>query len=211
MHNRLNFETAGSLSRHSNEQTMLDAFIDRLRNIYPLSGGLEDTIRNLDYIEVPKHTVLLREGQRQDHAWIIIKGLLRSYYIKDGEEICSRFNSENQVVLSVASFYNRTPGYEFVETLEDSVLVRAHWDRLQQIYRDFPEFNYHARVLTEYYFTLSEQRLYLLRRQSAEERYRFFMEHYSEWLQRVPLKHVATFLGMNMETLSRIRKKISAR
>jgi CRP-like cAMP-binding protein len=190
---------------------MLDTFLRRLRSIHPVSQGLESVIQNLEIIEVPKGTVLLREGQRQDFVWIVIKGLLRSYYIKDGEEICSRFNAEDQIVLSVASFYNRIPGYEFVETLEDSVLARAHYNTLQQIYTDHPEFNFHARVLTEYYFTLGEQRLYLLRRQSAEERYRYFMEHYPEWLQRVPLKYVATFLGMNLETLSRIRKKISGR
>lgn len=190
---------------------MLDAFIQRLRSIHPLSAGLEQTIRELEIIEVPKNTLLLRDGQREDHSWIIIKGLIRSYYIRDDEEICSRFNQENQVVISVASFYNRVPGYEFVETLEDCILARAHYDKLQEIYRDYPEFNVHARILTEYYFTLSEQRLYLLRKQSAEERYRFFMEHYPEWLQRVPLKYIATFLGMNLETLSRIRKKISVR
>ena len=190
---------------------MLDTFLQRLRSIHPDSKGLEAVIRNLEIIEAPKGTLLLREGQREDFAWIVLKGLLRSYYIKDDEEICSRFNAEDQIVLSVTSFYNRTPGYEFVETLEDCILARAHYDTLQQIYKDFPEFNFHVRVLTEYYFTLSEQRLFLLRRQSAEERYRYFMMHYPEWLQRVPLKYVATFLGMNLETLSRIRKKISAK
>ena len=44
-----------------------------------------------------------------------------------------------------------------------------------------------------------------------EERYRYLMDHYPEWLQRIPLKHIATFLGMNLETLSRIRKKITTR
>src|ERR1043165_4536468 len=190
---------------------MLETFLQRLRSIHPVSEGLETTISNLEIIEVPKGTTLLREGQRQDFVWIVIKGLLRSYYIKDGEEVCSRFNAENQVCLSVASFYSRTPGYEFVETLEDSILARAHFNTLTRIYNDYPEFNFHARVLTEYYFTLSEQRLYLLRRQSAEERYRYFMDHYPEWLQRIPLKHIATFLGMNLETLSRIRKKITTR
>lgn len=188
---------------------MLEPFLQRLRAIHPLSEGLEETIRNLEIIEAPKGTELLRDGQRQDFIWIVIKGLTRTYYIRDGEEICSRFNSENQIIICVATFYDRVPGYEFIETLEDSIFARAHYDTLTKIYRDYPEFNYHARILTEYYFTLGEQRLYLLRKQSAEGRYRYFIEHYPEWLQRVPLKHIATFLGMNLETLSRIRKKIS--
>lgn len=188
---------------------MLDQLIEHLKSVHPLSAPLEAALREMEIIEVPKHYHLLREGQREDTAWFVLKGLVRSYYVKDGEEICCRFNHEQQVVISVNSFYSRKPGYECVETLEDSILAGIHYDRLQALYRDFPEFNFHARVLTERYFMLSEQRLYLLRKQSAEERYKYFMEHYPEWLQRVPLKYIATFLGMNLETLSRIRKKIS--
>lgn len=188
---------------------MLDAFIARLQSIRAMSPELEARIRQLEIVSRPKGSLLLREGQREDHAWVILQGLVRSYYIKDGAEISSRFNEENQVVISVVSFYTRVPGYEFVETLEDCVLARIHYDELQDIYKQFPEFNYHARVLTEYYFTLSEQRLYLLRKQKAEARYRFFMEHYPEWLQRVPLTYIASFLGMNLETLSRMRGRLA--
>ena len=95
---------------------MLDAFLHRLLSFHPVSEGLEGALRNLEIVEVPKNTLLLREGQREDFAWVVVKGLIRSYYIKDGEEICSRFNQEEQVVLSVASFYNRAAGYEFVES-----------------------------------------------------------------------------------------------
>lgn len=190
---------------------MWDPFLQRLRDIHPLSPGFEAAIRGLEVTPVPRRTLLLRDGQRQDFVWIVLKGLVRSFYLRDGEEICSRFNSECQIVISVGSFYRRSAGYEFVETVEDSLLGRIHHERLQEFYRKFSEFNFIGRVLTEYYFTLSEQRLYLLRKHSAEERYRYFVEHYPEWLQRVPLKYVATFLGMNLETLSRIRRKISGR
>ena len=188
---------------------MLDAFIAHMRTIHPVSEGLENAFREMDILEVPRHEHLLREGQRADYGFILLKGLVRSYYLKDGEEICSRFMQEQHIVISVHSFYGRLPSYEYIEALEDSVVARMHYDQLQYLYKTYPEFNYIGRVLTEHYFSLSEQRLYLLRKQSAEERYRFFIEHYPEWLQRVPLKYIATFLGMNLETLSRIRKKIS--
>jgi CRP-like cAMP-binding protein len=188
---------------------MLDAFIAHMRTIHPVSDELEAAFQGMDILEVPRHEYLLREGQRADYGFIMLKGLVRSYYLKDGEEICSRFMQEQHIVISVHSFYGRHASYEYIEALEDSVVARMHYDQLQQLYRTYPEFNYIGRVLTEHYFSLSEQRLYLLRKQSAEERYRFFIEHYPEWLQRVPLKYIATFLGMNLETLSRIRKKIS--
>jgi hypothetical protein len=57
---------------------------------------------------------------------------------------------------------------------------------------------------------LSEQRLFLLRQQIAEERYLYILAHDAELLNRVPLKYIATFLGMNLETLSRIRKKLAS-
>jgi CRP-like cAMP-binding protein len=56
---------------------------------------------------------------------------------------------------------------------------------------------------------MSEQRLFLLRRQTTEERYQSFLEMYPGLIQRIPLKYIATFLGMNTETLSRLRKKLS--
>jgi hypothetical protein len=89
-------------------------------------------------------------------------------------------------------------------------LTRIHYNTLQKLYKDFDSFNYTARVLTEQYFSQSEQRLYLLRKQKAEDRYRYFIENHPDLLQRVPLQYIATFIGMNLETLSRIRKKLSA-
>ena len=189
---------------------MLDPFFAHIQAIHPVTDGLRDALlRNTEIITLPRHTHILREGQRSDHVHMVLQGLMRSYYIKDGQEICSRFMAEGHVIISVNSFYTRKAGYEFIETLEDTVIARLHYDALQRIYRDHPEYNFIVRVLTEHYFALSEQRLYLLRKQSAEERYLFFLENYPALLQRIPLKYIATFLGMNLETLSRIRKKIS--
>lgn len=191
---------------------MLTNFFNHIGKIYPISGELKEDLESLlEVVEVDKGEQILREGQRSDHIYIVLKGLLRSYYIKDGMEICSRFMQEEHIVISVGSFYARKAGYEYIEATEPSVLGRIHYNELQKIYAKHIEFNYIARVLTEHYFSLSEERLYLLRKQSAEERYLFFLQNYPDLLMRVPLKHIATFLGMSLETLSRIRKKISER
>jgi CRP-like cAMP-binding protein len=189
---------------------MLQDFLRHIHSIYPVSVSLqEDLLQLTEVIEVPRKTHIIREGQTADFVWMVLQGLMRSYYLKDGTEICSSFMQEQHLVVSVNSFYNRKPGYEFIETLEDSVLARIHYDSLQRLYREHLEFNYIVRVLTERYTLLSEERLFLLRKQTAEDRYKHLLEHDNELLQRVPLKYIASYLGMNLETLSRIRKKIS--
>ncbi|MEI8279795.1 MAG: Crp/Fnr family transcriptional regulator [Bacteroidota bacterium] len=189
---------------------MLQPFFDRYNSIYPLSEELKNTLeKELEIIEVPKNYHLLKDGQRDDYVYVLLKGLLRTYYIKDDTEICSRFMEEQHICMSVISFFSRKAGYEYMETLEPSILARIHYDRLQFIYKNFIEFNYTARVMTEQYFTLSEQRTYLLRKHTSEERYVLFMQQFPSFLQRVPLTYIASFLGMNLETLSRIRNKIS--
>ena len=188
---------------------MLHDFLAHLDEIRTLSDPLKERLlKDLEVIEVPKKELLLRDGERADYLYVVLSGMLRSYYIRDGVEITNRFMREHHIVVSVNSFYLRRPGYEFIESMEPSVLARIHYQTLQELYKDFIEFNYTARVLTEHYFSSSEERLYLLRKQKAEDRYLFFMEHYPELLNRVPLGNIASFLGMNLETLSRIRRKI---
>lgn len=191
---------------------MTDQLFNYMNTIRPLGDELKEVLADaLEIIEVPKKQLLLKEGQTSDYIYVVMKGLLRMYYIKDGEEICSRFMDEQHMAMSVNSFYSRTPGYEYIETLEPCILARIHHDRLQKIYNTYDEFNYIARVITEQYFIRSEDRLYQIRKQSAEERYVYFTEHYPELMQRVPLMYIATYLGMSLETLSRIRKKLSTR
>lgn len=189
---------------------MLQDFLRHINTIYPVQEALQsDLMQYAEIIELPRRTCILRDGQTADYVWMVLQGLLRSYYLKDGTEICSSFMQEQHLIVSVNSFYSRQPGYEFIETLEDTILARIHYDRLQQLYKDHLSFNYIVRVLTERYTMLSEERLFLLRKQTAEERYSHLLLHDPGLLQRVPLKYIASFLGMNLETLSRIRKKIS--
>lgn len=191
---------------------MPDAIIEYVKNICPISPVLEAAIRErLEIMELPKKEVILKEGQRSDYIHVVLKGIIRMYYIRDGEEVSSRFVEELQIAASIISFYGREASYEFIETLEPVILARIHYDKLMELYAMFPEFNYIGRRITEQYFVRSEQRLYQLRKQSAEERYCFFVENYPSLYQRLPLKYIASYLGLTLETISRIRKKLSVK
>jgi CRP-like cAMP-binding protein len=150
---------------------------------------------------------LLKEGQVANYIYFIERGLVRSYYLKDGNEVCSWFMKEGDVIISVNSFFNRIPSYEYLQAIEDTTVYFIHYDQLQNIYKKFIEFNIVGRILTEKYYQLSEERLFLMRRQKASERYNHLLEHHPEILQRVPRTYIASYLGITLETLSRINKK----
>jgi CRP-like cAMP-binding protein len=135
---------------------MLDTLLNYINNIHPLTNEVvEELDRNFEIIEVPKRHLLLKEGEVCDYLYVVIKGLVRMYYIKEEEEICSLFIEEKYLFHSPFSFYMRKPGYEFIETMEPCTLGRIHADRLQKLYVAFPELNFVARVITESYFVKS--------------------------------------------------------
>lgn len=187
---------------------MIDGLIQVISSILPISVDLEKRLQEILHIEsFPKKHFLLKEGQVCNHIYFIAKGLVRSYHLKGDKEVTNWFMKESDLIISVSSFYKRVPSKEYVHLLEDCTLLSIHYDELQQLYKDFVEFNIVGRVLTEKYYILSEERLAAIRLQKAEDRLHFISETYPDILQRASLGHIASYLGITLETISRIRAK----
>jgi len=187
---------------------MIDKLLDRLNSLYKMSEPLAERVSELARItEHEAGSFILKEGQTCNDASLVVNGLVRSYYINEDKDITSRFMDEGFIVTSWISYYTRQPGNEFIETIEDTTLVSLSYNNIQLLYKEFPEFNIVGRRQVEYAFFLSEQRTQLLRKHTAEEKYKFFLDNHPTLLQRVSLKHIATYLGMNEETLSRVRSR----
>ena len=187
---------------------MLSPVIDYFNSITPLSTELIDDIIKYAVIkEYKKNEFILRAGKVSNYTSWIIKGLTRSYYIKDIEDITTKFLWDGAPITSVYSYYSRKPGNENIVALEDTTLASLHYDHMQYLYKTYPAFNVIGRVITEQYLYMLEIEVYNLRKQRAEDRYQFIVKHFPHLLQRVPLKYLATYLGINLETLSRIRGK----
>jgi CRP-like cAMP-binding protein len=191
---------------------MLQALIDRLNSLNPMSEELTERIKSLiKIVNYPAGAFILKEGQVCNKACMVINGLARSYYINEGKDITSRFMDEGFIITSWISYYTQKPGNECIETLEDTKLGCIDYKDIQNLYVNFPEFNVIGRRQVEYAFFLAEQRTQMLRKHTAEEKYKFFFDNHSSLFQRVPLKHIATYLGINEETLSRVRSKFHKR
>jgi CRP/FNR family transcriptional regulator, anaerobic regulatory protein len=188
---------------------MIDIVLQYLRNIYPISAELESDFRKYAIVKThPPNTFILKEGNIANYACFVIKGLARSYYLKgNGEEVTTKFIPENGIITSIFSFYSRKPGNEYIITTEETTLACFHYNDIQTLFHQHPSFNFIMRVVTENYLYFLEVEVYNQRKQSAEDKYRFFEKHFLGLLQRVPQKYIASYLGITTETLSRIRAK----
>jgi CRP/FNR family transcriptional regulator, anaerobic regulatory protein len=187
-------------------EQLLNYLLDYLNSIYPLSAGLREHLRSIiKYRELPRNGFLLRKGQVNRDIHFIMKGLLRCYYHHEDKEVSSWFMKERDTIVSIDSFYNQVPSYEYIQALEDSEMFYISFDELEDTRRRFLEFNYIGWKLTTEYLILWTKQLYGIRMRLARERYQFLLDNHPELLQRVPSKYLASFLDLNQITLSKMK------
>ncbi|MDR6570043.1 MULTISPECIES: Crp/Fnr family transcriptional regulator [Chitinophaga] len=184
----------------------MEALFTLLSQLGPVSDDLKAKISNkLQFAEFKRKQIVLKQEDVCDHLFFVSKGLLRAYYDKDGEDVTSWFMMDNDFIVSVLSFFERSKSHEAIEALEDCELAYIHYDDLMYLYAHSLEFNIIGRKLTEYYYCRSEERLLAMRKQKASDRYDFLLQKHPELIKRVPSAYIASYLGISRETLSRIR------
>lgn len=148
---------------------------------------------------------LVKEGQLSDTCYFIIKGSARAYYLKDGKDISDYFAFENDFISSINSFFLNIPSPHYIELLEDSVLLETCREDIIYLcnkYHAFEKLN--GIVVTKTMLQLS-QRIMASQFESAAKKYDNLINIRPDITQRVPLGHIASYLGITLETLSRIR------
>lgn len=184
----------------------MEALIQSLNFIHPMSQGLMDCLKTtLKEKTIVKRDYLLKAGRVAGNIYFISTGLLRCYYMKEDVPVSTWFMKEDDICISVESFFQQKPSHDFIQALEHTVMYYISYDELQHIYLSFPEFNFISRVITEKYYRLSEERLFMLRMQSGKERYENLLNHYPDLVRRVPQKYLASYLDLTEVSLSKIR------
>ena len=186
--------------------------IETLNYFYPLSEGIKDYFRKHTYsCSFRKGKLLLKAGEVCEHIYFIKKGAVRGF-IKDGtKDITTWITAENEVVSSISALDVREPAFENMQAIENCELIALTYTDFQDLYIKFPEFNIVARKILQKYYQDAEGRAFIVRLSNAENKYQLFISRYGHLANRIPLKYIASFLGITLETLSRVRKKLSVK
>jgi CRP-like cAMP-binding protein len=154
-----------------------------------------------------KKEIILRTGEICRHIYFIDTGMARSFYIDEGKEVTGWFMAENDVIISVKSFFLQAPSEENLQALEELSLYFISFENLQMLYAKHPSFSTIGRRLTEYYYIKSEERLQNIRKKDAFDRYKFLLSYHPGIFQRVSNRTISSYLNITEETLSRLRAK----
>jgi CRP/FNR family transcriptional regulator, anaerobic regulatory protein len=165
----------------------------------------------IPYIEITnlkKGDLFIAEGEIANQIAFTNKGYLRVFYNYDGEEITRDITPLNTFATALPSFITQTPSYEIISAITDCELYTFSKDRLEYLYDNYPKWERLGRRVIEDMFVEAQQRLYLFITETAEVRYKHFVKHHPDMIQEVPLKYIADFLGIKIQSLSRLRKNI---
>ncbi len=171
-----------------------------------LSKEAEKAIEALSKkITVKKNTDLQPIGHTCKTIYFINKGVARIYYFKDGVDITESFAFDNNIIARVESLFTGKPSRKGIQILEDAEIIAINSTQLFKLYDKFPEIERLFRLIFESAYVDTVNRIESIQFNTAEERYNSLIKEAPDVLKRVPLKHVASYLGITPVSLSRIR------
>ena len=195
---------------NNNDQDYYNAFLKWLSHL--TSEEIEQTRAMLKIKKLNKGDFFVKSGTIQKELGFVVEGLLRRYYINDkGNDITTGFIKEDEYVTDYPAFINQKPTKNFLQCLEPSVIVTISYEGIQKSYKEFTNGQLYGRLMAEKVLTLYNDRIEGFLFLTAEERYLKFISDYPDLMNRVSLTHLSSFLGIERQSLSRIRKRIATR
>lgn len=155
--------------------------------------------------DMEKGEILLKEGQVSRNFVVVAKGMVRQFYYKNGKDVTEHFSYEGDIVICIESVLLQEPTRLMIEALEAGTLYLIPADEFLKLSKSSWEINFFYRKMLEYSLIVSQKKADSWRFETARERYLRLMETQPEVIKRAPLAHIASYLLMTPETLSRVR------
>lgn len=192
----------------SKQQDILREFIVSL--LPSTEMRLQDIVQDFRFQEFPKHHLLLREGLTSSFTYFLESGFVRSFVLDEGgQEVTTNLFSAPCFVNDFLSFFKQEPTQEQFETLTPCRVWALSYQDMQRQFHTIPEFREFGRMLLVTNYSQLHERMLGMIRDTAETRYRQLLDEHHDLFQHVPLKIIASYLGITDSSLSRIRKEVA--
>ncbi len=157
----------------------------------------------------PKH-FYIRANTVQNEIGFVFSGLVRAFYIdKKGNEISVGFIRENKYATHYAAFITQTPSKYYFQCIEPTFMVNLSYKHIQEGYDKYPNIERCGRLIAEEILKGQQRRIESFLFDSAQTRYLEFIKRNPNLFNRVSISYLSSFLGIERQSLTRIRKKLS--
>jgi CRP-like cAMP-binding protein len=189
---------------------MENKLINYFSKIMPLTDEeAAAIIETVNIQQYKKGAILLREGQISMSAFFVLEGCVRQFCLVDGEDKTINFFTENQWVISMTSISQQIPSGHFMECCIDSTLVVGNREKEEYLYSRFPKLESVSRKVMEKVFAEQQEIMASYATDTPEQRYIKLLKSRPDLFQKIPQYHIASYIGVKPESLSRIRKRIA--
>ena len=202
-------ELVASVSEEvSTKIIMQDLLLGFISKYVSLTEDEKNVILSLDiFRSFKKGTTLLKQGQKSQDCYFVLRGCLRKYYIIDGEEKTTAFFTEMEE-LTPHCVRNNAPSEYFISCVEDTILTVGNPHTGVEILTRFPKFEIMCRRMSEELLAKEQIKFDEFKTSSPEQRYLNVVQKRPDLIQRVPQHQLASYLGIKPQSLSRLRARI---
>lgn len=175
-------------------------------SFHPLTVEMEALIDRLTFpVSFRKNRYIISPIDRNRYLYLILKGVVRGFYKDSGTEITSWICQENEIVGTIRNLWTAEESDEYLQAIEDVELIAIPHELTTMLYKNFAEANIIGRKIMELHYRGANDRGFICQIPSATGRYKHLLQAFPWMINRVPLRYVASFLGLRLETLSRVR------
>jgi CRP/FNR family transcriptional regulator, anaerobic regulatory protein len=178
--------------------------VQSLRTIYRFNDEqVAAFLQKLSVRTLSKNDYLLSAGMRCDFMAFLVSGSIRFYSLTESNDFTLHFFTENGWVADYESFISQQPSRNYLQAMESTCLQMISLDALHELIDRYPVFRNLASLMKEWIVTTSH--LTSIASSSPDDRYKLLLSSHPDWINRFPQMHIASYLGMTKETLSRVK------
>ena len=165
---------------------------------------------SLSALDLKKKAFFIRAGQKQTALGFILKGLFRAFFLdENAKEHNLRFYAQNDYLTHYTALLDNKPSLYDFQALEPSRIILLPAQSLEKLYLEKPRFERYGRLIAEQILKVQQNRIESFIFQNAELRYLDFIKNYPDLYARISLSQLCSYLGIERQTLTRIRQKLA--